>query len=256
VNLAGVSGGGEHGGFAKASRICICAACLRDEAVIVGPLPFVATHPRAGMDVGGLTGFEFLAEFRTTIDYEARTLQFSPFGATPSDGGVTVPFFSDEHNIYAEAEIDGVKGLFRLDTGDGGGVTVFRPFADRHGLFMTGGRSKLDAGGLGGALKITDFTGGRLTLAEITFDDLPVSVADARSGSFASKSLAGNLGAAVLGRFRITFDYHARTLTLRPIQGVERAFGKDKTGLSVTQTTADQFDVLSSTPPARRSAPA
>ncbi len=248
VNLSGVSGGGVSGGFANAAEIKIGGAGLRNEAVIVGPLPFVATHPRAGMDIDGLTGFEFLAAFRTTIDYDARTLSFTPLGAPAPRGGVTVPFFSDEHNIYVKARIDTATGLFRLDTGDGGGVTVFKNFADRNGLFAAGGRSSIAAGGLGGTLRTWEYTGAHFTLAGTTFENMPVTVADARSGSFASNSLAGNLGAAVLGRFKLTFDYQARSIALQPGANATRPFQANHAGLSVTQTRADRLDVLSVQP--------
>jgi hypothetical protein len=248
VNLAGVAGGGGGGGFARAGEVAIGAAALKDEAVIVGPLPYVATHPRAGMDVDGLTGFEFLAEFRTTIDYAARTLSFTPFDTPAQREGLTLPFLGDEHDIYVEATIDGATGLFRLDTGDSGGVTVFRTFADAHGLFQTGGHASVDAGGLGGALKTREFVGTAFTLAGLTLADPPVTVSEATSGSFASRSLAGNLGSGVLGRYRITFDYHARTLTFLAGADAHRSFRKNHPGLSLTQNGPNQLEVLAVPP--------
>jgi hypothetical protein len=248
VNLAGVSGGGVNGGFAKVSQISIGAADLKNEAVIVGPLPFVAKHPRAGMDIDGLTGFEFLAAFRTTIDYAAKTIRFAQLGGPPEQQGVTIPFLSDEHDVYVEAQIEGTKGLFRVDTGDGGGVTVFKPFADRHGLFATGGRTNIDAGGLGGTLHTKEFNEGHLILAGTSFDSVPVKLAEANAGSFASKSLAGNLGAALLGRFRITFDYQARTLTFQPAANARQPFPTSNAGLSVTQSRPDRLEVLAVQP--------
>ena len=248
MNVAGVAGGGGGGGFARAREIAIGAAVLKDEAVIVGPLPYVATHPRAGMDVDGLTGYEFLAEFRTTIDYAARTLSFAAFDVPAPRAGLTLPFLGDEHDIYVAATIDGATGLFRVDTGDRGGITVFRTFADAHGLFQAGGRAGLEAGGLGGALKTREFLARAFTLAGLTLADPPVTVSEASSGSFASRTLAGNLGSGVLGRYRITFDYHARTLTFLPGPDAHRSFGKNHTDLSLTQTGPNQLQVLAVTP--------
>jgi hypothetical protein len=248
VNLAGVAGAGGGGGFARAGEVAIGAAGLKDEAVIVGPLPYVANHPRAGMEVDGLTGYEFLAEFRTTIDYAARTLSFTAFDSPAQRAGVTLPFLGDEHDIFVEATIDGATGLFRLDTGDRGGVTVFRTFADAHGLFQTGGRASVEAGGLGGALRTREFVGTAFTLAGLTLADLPVTVSEATSGSFASRSLAGNLGSGVLDRYRITFDYHARTLTFLAAPDAHRAPGTSHPGLSLTQHGPNQLEVLAVTP--------
>ena len=248
VNVAGVAGGGGGGGFAHSREIAIGAAVLKDEAVIVGPLPYVATHPRAGMDVDGLTGYEFLAEFRTTIDYAARTLSFAAFEMPAPRAGRTLRFLSDEHDIYVEATIDGATGLFRLDTGDRGGITVFRTFADAHGLFQTGGSAGIEAGGVGGALKTREFVAKALTLAGLTLADPPVTVSEASSGSFASRTLAGNLGSGVLGRYRITFDYRARTLTFLPGPDAHRSFAENRTDLSLTQSGPNQLQVLAVTP--------
>jgi hypothetical protein len=248
VNLAGVAGGGVSGGFAQANEIAIGGAALKDEQAIVGPLPYVAMHPRAGMQVDGLTGFEFLAEFRTTIDYPARTLSFAPLGGPPPREGVTLPFLSDDHNIYVEAAIGGATGLFRLDTGDRGGVTVFRAFAETHRLFQSGGHANILSGGLGGVLKTREFAGATFILAGSTFFSVPVTVSEAASGSFVSRAIAGNLGAALLDRFRITVDYRAHTLTFLPGPDANRPFQTDQAGLSVTQKDSEKITVLAVAP--------
>ena len=92
---------------------------LRDEVVVVASTPWGARPGQQGAD--GSVGYEFLAEFRTTIDYPAETISFSQSEELPTSPGrrVTVPFYSDGHSIYVEAEVDSVRGLFRLDTGDG-----------------------------------------------------------------------------------------------------------------------------------------
>ena len=244
VNIAGVGEGSESGGFAHLQSVSIGAASLTNEAAIVGPLPYPATHPRAGLSVAGLTGYEFLSEFRTTIDYSDRTIGFASFRSPRLSGGVTIPFHSDGHSIYIEASIEGVPGLFRLDTGDGGAVTLFRSFADRHGLFRDGGRASVQAGGLGGTLSTRDLVGRSFRLAAATLSNVPVSISDTRSGAFFSRSLAGNLGAGLLSRFTITFDYRAHVLTFAPNRHFADPFGRDRSGLSVTQREPDALQVL------------
>jgi predicted aspartyl protease len=245
VNIGGVGTGTETGGFARVNEISIGAARLRDEAVIVGPLPYVATHPLAGVVVDGLTGFEFLSEFRTTIDYANRRLTFASFDDRTPLSGVTVPFDSDGHNVYVEATVDGATGWFRLDTGDRGTLSVFRTFADRHHLFQTGGQTKLSSGGVGGTLPTHEFRDETFALAGTTFTHVPVSVSDTHVGSFASESLAGNLGTGILSRFSITFDYRAGTLTFLPNPHTDAPFRSDRSGLSVTQNNAREIIVLS-----------
>jgi hypothetical protein len=172
-------------------------------------------------------------------------LTFVPFKDTAPLNGVTVPYASDGHSIYVKAVVNGASGWFRLDTGDGGTLSVFRVFADSHHLFQTGGLLKLSSGGVGGNLPTHEFLNQTFTLGGTTFTNIPVSVSDTHAGAFASRSLAGNLGTGVLSRFRITFDYRARTLTFLPNPNADAPFRSDRTGLSVTQNDAHQITVLS-----------
>ncbi|MGI9169582.1 MAG: aspartyl protease family protein [Caulobacteraceae bacterium] len=248
VNIGGVGTGSITGGFAKVRRISIGAAALSDQTVVVGALPYPAIHPRAGMDIDGLAGFEFLSKFRTTIDYGRRTLSFSRLGQPVTKAAMTLPFYSDGHDIFVDAAIEGARGLFRLDTGDGGAVTVFRAFAEREKIFQGPGRIKVSAGGVGGTLALRDFRSDRLTFAGQKFSRVPVEVSQSEAGSFASRSIAGNIGAGLLSRFRVTFDYRARTVSFEPQADAKRPFRRDRIGLQIDQSSPAAFSVLSVTP--------
>jgi hypothetical protein len=245
VNIGGVGETSVAGGFARLDRLTIGTAELRDQAVIVGPLPYPATHPRAKLDVAGLTGYEFLSEFRTILDYEHQRITFEPFDRPPVQRGVTIPFFSDGHSIYVNASIEGVAGLFRLDTGDAGTITIFGNFAQRHALYHEVGRSRLEGGGVGGTVASRELEGRSFILAGARFSQFPLSVAGTKSGAFFSRSLAGNLGAGILSRFTITFDYRARTLTFSPNAKLGQPFDHDLVGLSVSQQGPEAIEVLS-----------
>jgi predicted aspartyl protease len=223
VNIGGAGESSATGGFATAARIVVGSAELSDQAVIVGPLPFPSSGPRP---VDGFTGFELLYAFRTTIDYPARTLTFAPLTGPPPAEGTRLPFFSDGHSIYVEAAVDGRRGLFRLDTGDGGTVTLFPAFAARHGLYPGAGPAAVSAGGVGGQVSSRAVTLSRFSLAGVPFDALPAHLSLNRAGAFSSRSLAGNLGGGVLRCFRITIDYPARVLTLEPRLGTDVCPGR------------------------------
>jgi len=217
LNLTGVGESSTNGGFAVADRIAIGNAELRDETVIVAPLPFPSTPTPQGPGAEGFAGFEFLYEFRTTIDYPARTITFASRDQPQPAGGVKVPFYSDGHALYVEAEVEGHRGIFRLDTGDGSTVTIFPKFAALHALDRGEGPAPAPSGGgIGGQVKARDVTFSRFTLAGLHFDNLPGRLSLNKAGAFTSRTLAGNLGAGVLRCFRITFDYQGRTLTFEP----------------------------------------
>ena len=211
LNLSGVGESSTAGGYAVAKKISLGSAELSDEVVLVGPVPWDARPGPAGS-----VGFEFLAEFRTTIDYPAQTISFAEFGQpAPNDAGTRVPFYSDGHSIYIEAEVDGHHGLFRLDTGDGGTVTLFAAFAKRNDLYQGTGENVISGAGVGGEVRARKVTLSSFKLAGTDFRELPANLTQNKAGSFASRTLAGSLGGGVLHCYRITFDYPARFLTFQ-----------------------------------------
>ena len=215
LNLSGPGESSTAGGYAVAKRISLGSAELSDQVVMVGPVPWDARPGQPG--AAGTVGFEFLAEFRTTIDYPAQTISFAEFGQRPApkDAGTTVPFSSDGHSIYIEAEVDGHRGLFRLDTGDGGTVTLFPAFAKRHDLYQGTGEDVVSGAGVGGKVRARKVTLSHFKLAGADFRELPANLSQNKAGSFASRTVAGNLGGGVLRCYRITFDYPARFLTFQ-----------------------------------------
>jgi hypothetical protein len=193
-------------------RFSIGGAELRDEAAIVGPLPWASgsAHPNAPV---GLTGFEFFAEFRATIDYERRLLRFEALDSPPPPG-TRLRFSTDEHDIYVTAKVNGRPGLFRIDTGDGGTITLFRTFAAYAGLSSPAQPRHSIAGGVGGDLAVTSVRLTRFQLADETLEGIKADVSQTTAGSFASRTIAGNLGAKLLHCFTLSVDFQTRMLTL------------------------------------------
>lgn len=211
VNIGGVGESSSPGGYATIDRIALGDAVLRDQTFVVGPAPW----PPAKDAAVGLTGYEFFAEYVTTIDYPDRKIRFAT--ALPqSDHGLRVPFYNDDSHIYVKATIDGVEGLFGLDTGDGGTVAVFPAFAERFHIRGASGDVTTNGGGIGGAVKSQPGVLKRFSLGGLNFDALPVRFPQNKSGAFASKSIAGNLGGGILQCFRITIDFPHHVLLLDP----------------------------------------
>jgi hypothetical protein len=211
VNIGGVGESSSTGGYATIDRIALGAAALRNQTFVVGPAPW----PPAKDAAAGLTGYEFFAEYVTTIDYPNRRIRFSTSLPNPR-GGRRVPFYNDDSHIYVKATIDGVEGLFGLDTGDGGTVAVFPAFAERFHIRGASGEATASGGGIGGSVKSQPGVLERFSLGGLNFDALPVRFPQNRSGAFASKSIAGNLGGGVLQCFSITIDFPRHALLFEP----------------------------------------
>lgn len=248
--MEGVGNGSVNASLASVGTIALGNARLVDQHFVVAPLPYVFSHQRHNLGINGLVGSEFLHAFRTTFDFDALKIAFVPFDVpanTPA-GAVVVPLLSDGAHAYVKASIDGVTGLFLLDTGDNGDITVFRQFADAHGLFRGHGVPYLSIGGVGGHLGFERYRATTFTLGGSTMHQPPVAVSEASAGSFASRSIAGNIGLRVISRYRITFDFRKGTITFVPRSTIDARFTQDRVGLSVTQEGPKNFTVLSTVP--------
>ena len=246
LNGEGVGSSSVNGGFAAIGVVAFGTARLDRQDAVVEPLPYGFAHPRAGLTLDGLVGAELDAAFLVTFDYTGRTITLAPFG-TPAPPGTTVPLYQSGSHPYVEATIDGVTGLFGIDTGDGGGLTVFRRFATAHGLFTNPGAAYASPGGVGGKIDLQYYRAKSFVLGGTTLAAPTVDVTDTTGGAFASRSIAGNIGAQILDRYTMTINLRAHTATFSPNVRVAEPFNADRTGLSLDQTAPDAFNVLNVT---------
>ncbi len=126
-----------------------------------------------------------------------------------------------------------------LDTGSGLALTLFRAFWDETHHMLDDGRLVSDvlSGGVGGDSVSTITTIKSANIAGYELRHLPVELYSDSVGSFNTKRLAGNLGAGILNRFRVIFDYSQDRLMLEPSPGATmKPFDKNRVGLQLRMT--------------------
>jgi hypothetical protein len=250
LDIGGVGSSAERAGIANVGTIAAGNATLTGQQALVIPLPYGLSVLFPGETVDGLIGFEMLSNFQTTIDYAKQTITFAPFASPlpPPSNAVVEHLLSDGSTPYVEAEIDGVKGLFEMDTGNAGSVVIFRSFADAHGLFRHVRRfTYVSAGGVGGQLSYQSLRARSLMLAGTSMRGPVIELTDQKAGAFSSRTIAGNIGAAALRRFTIQLNYRDATGAFAPNSHLGDPFWADRTGLSLSRV-ADGYDVLAVTP--------
>lgn len=210
MTINGVGNGYVAGGFARIPEMTIANATLSNEVAVVAPLPW----PENAAAPGGMAGWEFLAEFRTTIDYPNKTIAFANFTDPIPAGGTRIPLATDGHTPVAEASVNGVSGWFGVDTGDGSAITLFKAFAAQARVAADSSLKQTLAGGAGGTSKLSQARVQTFSIGGISIANARVHVSEATAGAFASRALAGNLGGGLLHCFRVTFDYRARAMWL------------------------------------------
>jgi hypothetical protein len=239
----GVGEKSEDFALTKIDTIQVGDAAIADQVFVVLDLaPFAAAE---GFPQSGLIGYEVFKRFTTRIDYEKSRLTLTlPSASKPAGGGVVVPFKFNGHIPQVEGEIDGIPGKFDIDTGSRGALSLLRPFWEKHGL-----KGRLGAGveavtgwGVGGAARGLLARAGVLRLGGVTIERPVTSLSLQTKGAFTDPYVAGNVGAEILKRFNVTFDYARQEITFEPNANHAAPYVYDRSGLWLNQA-AGSFEV-------------
>lgn len=191
---------------------------------------------RMGRDLSVILGKELFHNVIVEIDYPGKRIRFhDPAKFRYAGSGHHVPLIPgpDGHKHLELSIEDLPPAKVALDTGSGATLSIFGPYAEENGLLN--GRSPISehlAAGVGGTTVSTAATLRSITFAGYTLKDVPVSFHSGDVGAFATKRHAGNLGAGILERFVIFFDYPSECLWVEPAEGWDtEPFDRDRSGL-------------------------
>jgi hypothetical protein len=233
---------------------------LVDQTVITIPLRTLLQH-RIGRTIDGVLGYDFLSRFVTEIDYAERRLRLHDPALFAYEGdGTIVPMeiMGSQPHIEASmtlADRAPVRGLFMLDTGSGGALSLNGPFAEQHEVEPALPEVvRFDgAGGIGGQ---SSRLVGRLdsaSIGELEFDHPIVSISLDAEGSGANERLAGLIGGKILSRCTLFLDYASERVILEPNNHYRDPFEWDKSGITLVTAESDfhsyqVYSVVASSP--------
>jgi hypothetical protein len=197
-------------------------------------------EPALGRPFAGILGGDFFRRYVVEIDYgAARVTLHDPRRFQPHPAAVALPLELDGQRPYVRAVAvlpDGreLEGRFLVDTGARVPLKLYAPVVRAHdvvaALPATVGVATVGIGGT------TQDREGRLRAFRIgpfTFDAPVAALSLAEAGQAASTRAAGFIGAELLRRFTVTFDYRGGVLYLRPNAHVDDAFDADMAGFGV-----------------------
>lgn len=218
-----VEGGGvgektESFGLAKVARIQVGQAWMKDQSFYVIP-SLEGIGKMMGVDVAGIVGYELLRRFIARVDYGPKRLTlFDPEGWRYEGKGTSLPFTFHGHHPRVKGELDGIPGIFHIDTGSGATLDVFTPFAEKHGLKAKAPKAitTVTGHGAGGEVRGHVIRARELKLGGAVMRAPVVALSTTKTGAFADESAAGNVGQGFLSRFDLTFDYRAQVIHLEP----------------------------------------
>jgi hypothetical protein len=203
--------------FATIDALGVGGATLQRQGFAVAPV-HAGFGISSGKPVDGLIGFEVLARFVTTFDYGTNTIVLrTPQGAAPVTQGRTIPFVFNGQHPMVDCAIGGFAGQCVLDTGSRIGLTALTPFLAAHPSIVSPNAAAAGANGFGvGGASIGRLGRTTLSLAGFTIPDVITDLSTQTQGAFADPYYAGNVGAGVLKRFAVTFDYAHQTVAFVP----------------------------------------
>jgi membrane-associated protease RseP (regulator of RpoE activity) len=102
----------------------------------------------------------------------------------------------------------------------------------------------VDGWGVGGHSRSYITRGASLTLGPVKIDDVVAGFSAQKSGAFADPTYQGNVGAGILKRFVVTFDYGHRIMYLKPLPTPVADTGVfDRSGMWIN-LSGDGFEVV------------
>lgn len=205
-----VRAGGLH--VATLPRLAIGTAALDNLVVSTMNLGEAAGHMR----IDGILGYPFFASSVVQLDFAHHVMRFGPPGSLVPAGD-RIAIDTDREVPEAVFRLDGnVDAPFLVDTGNGGGLLLYAPFVDAHpGVAAPAGATASSYIGIGGSDRSYGTTVPSLRLGSTTLTAQQADVIVAKSGAFADRIDAGNVGLGLLRKFVVTFDFADHALYLQ-----------------------------------------
>ncbi len=211
---------------------------LELEGITAATIDLSAINRQLPRPLEVILGKELFHAMLVDVDYPLSQVRFcdpSRFEYTGSGRKVPIIPAQDGHKLI-EVTIENLEPtLVDVDTGSNATLDIFSAYTDENGLLEDRDRvSESMSAGVGGSSvnKISSLRS--LTVGGYELKDVPVGFFEGEKGSFHTRRIAGNLGAGVLTRFRILFDYPHQMLWLEPGAEWDRPFERNRSGLQMT----------------------
>jgi len=237
-----VGGGGKDtvmGNFLKNSEFSVTGLENFSQPLFIA-VPLEELAKASGHEFAGVLGFDFISQFAVEIDYlkQAITLHDKTAYQYHGDGDILpITFNAAGHPVVHAQVIDQtsspVDGTFVFDIGSGAALILNTPFVDKE-RFLQSGRPTvhwLEGLGFGGGIEGSVGRIKRFKLGRFLINN-PVTVfSQASNGPFGSAETQGNIGAAILEKFRIILDYNQNRIILESNTQFNKPIEYNRSGL-------------------------
>lgn len=212
-----------------------------------GVLSFADTKYVFGSNrIDGILGFPLFRRLVVKIDYERKQLTFTePAHFAYKGAGAIVPLEFDRHLPLVNGELDGVPGIFVIDTGARSSLILYGPFVEQNNL-----RTKYKASfegitgwGIGGPVRSQIVRVQKLKLGTVEVQNLIARLSLQKSGALTNANRAALVGPDVLKQFTTIFDYSRKQLIFEKNRQYGIADSYDRSGMWFGDM-GDYFEVI------------
>ena len=189
--------------------------------------------------VDGVIGLELFQHVVVKHDYVHRVLTFtSPEKYNYRGAGIVVPFYLPRQIPVVDAELDGVRGKFGVDTGARTSLLLYTPYVEQNHLREKYGAhlEGVTGWGLGGPVRSLLARARELRIGDVVVHDLVVRLSTQKQGLTTSSAMAGLIGPDVLAQFDVTFDYARSRIIFEKNPQYGRRDSYDRAGLWMGQS--------------------
>src|SRR6185295_3354524 len=129
----GVGEKSEEIAVVRIASVKLGGVMFRDQLFYVFPISEMSKVE--GLPVSGIIGYELLKRLVAEVDYDGGLIHFTaPADFVPPRDAVAIPFTFESETPQIEGKIDGLPGLFTIDTGSRSTLDLNAPFVAEHGL--------------------------------------------------------------------------------------------------------------------------
>lgn len=207
---ARIEGGTESGviAVARVAQVGLGGLSLQRQAFATLDLRPLLRRVEGMDDVGGILGAELFRRLVIRLDYvRLRATLHDPARYRYSGRGATLPVPPGARTPRIAGRVDGAEGIFRLDTGNRGSLTLSRSFAAASGIAARhGGIEAVMGASATGPVRARLARATTLTLGNIDVAGPLTAIVENDSAALAEPDVAGSIGNGVLRRFDVVFD--------------------------------------------------
>jgi hypothetical protein len=233
VQGRGVGEESEDVSFMKVETMTIGDITLSNQLFMAFPLESFGNIE--GVPFLGIVGYEVFKRFVVMVDYERSLITLTVPSAFEYGGnGKVVPFQFSGHTPQVVGSIDGIPGKFDIDTGARSSLSLFSPFVKEHDL---------EAHFVGGSVRSQVTRAEVLWLGDVEVRNPVTTLSLQQSGAFTDPYVAGNVGAGVLKRFNVTFDYENQKIIFEPNANFSKPDVFDRSGMWLN-IVGEAFEIM------------